>query len=112
MVYYSGDNPPSLRFGEASNNFLAGFFLRCVGGVFGGAPGARRGMVLAGHQLHELGSIDAMHFDQTLGQSRQVEAVCRRELAVKKGSSFTGSRMHLGIISRCSVNLIMQTGGL
>ncbi|MGC2690855.1 MAG: hypothetical protein WA375_25135, partial [Pseudolabrys sp.] len=81
-------------------------------GQRGGAPGARRGMVLAGHQLHELGSIDAMHFDQTLGQSRQVEAVCRRELAVKKGSSFTGSRMHLGIISRCSVNLIMQTGGL
>jgi hypothetical protein len=26
MVYYSGDNPPSLRFGEASKNFLAGFF--------------------------------------------------------------------------------------
>jgi hypothetical protein len=26
MVYYSGDNPPSLRFGEASKNFWPDFF--------------------------------------------------------------------------------------
>src|SRR5882724_5465584 len=36
--------------------------------------GARRNAARPahGHQLHELGSIDAMHFDQTLGQSRHV----------------------------------------
>jgi len=44
-------------------------------GQRGGAAGARRGMALAlpsGHQMHELGSIDVMHIDQTLGLSRHV----------------------------------------
>jgi hypothetical protein len=44
--------------------------------------------------MHELGSIDVMRLDQTLGQSRHVpahQAVCRLELPLKKGSSFTGS---------------------
>jgi hypothetical protein len=49
--------------------------------------------MLIGHQM-QLGSIDVMRLDQTLGQSRHVpahQAVCRLELPLKKGSSFTGS---------------------
>ena len=41
----------------------------------GGAAGARGGMALDpahGHQMHELGNIDVMRLDQTLGQPRHV----------------------------------------
>jgi hypothetical protein len=30
-----------------------------------------------GHQMRELGSIDVMRLDQTLGQSRHYQAVCQ-----------------------------------
>ena len=66
-------------------------------GERGGAPGARGGVALAtpsGHQMRELGSIDVMRLDQTLGQSRHVacaSSCTSMKLPLKKGSSFTGS---------------------
>ena len=60
--------------------------------TWGGAPGARGGVALTGHQLHELGSIDVMRLDQTLGQSRHV--ACASSCVSMRTSPEEGIKLH------------------